>query len=265
MKDYTLNFRDNTISYKSSGHGRTVFLIHGFLGNAELFFELQSKLALLYRVIAVDLPGHGKSSSYGYVHSMELMADVIHAIAREHSLRRYVIIGHSMGGYVALSYFNKYPQCVAGLFLLNSTSKADTEARKQDRMRALEILHSNKTVYTKQTLHALFTPGWPEAHPDIFQRVLNAAQSMKIAAVAAALRGMKDRPSGLDWIQRCDIPLGFGIGKFDLVLPAEELTMQCKSLKRGYAYYFNSTAHYSHLEAPDEVYNAIRKFLRICF
>ncbi|MFZ9453878.1 MAG: alpha/beta fold hydrolase [Bacteroidia bacterium] len=265
MKTHTLCFRDNTICYKTSGQGRAVFLLHGFLGKAELFTTLQTQLASSYRVIAPDLPGHGESASYGYVHSMELMAEVIHAIARAHNLRRYVLVGHSMGGYVALSYFNRYPQCVAGIFLLNSTSKADSDIKKIERSRALEALNANKTIFTSQTLHALFAPGWPEAHPNVFTSVLQAAQCMKTPAIAAALRGMKDRHSGFDWITRCEIPLGYGIGKLDRTLAPEELTAQCNSLKRGFAYYFNTTAHYSYLEAPVEVHRALRNFLRKCF
>ena len=265
MNFKTLNLQERNIRYSVSGHGRAVFLLHGFLANATLFDRLQTELALTYRVIAIDLPGHGASKNWAYVHSMELMAECIHEVARLLSIRRYVLVGHSMGGYVAVAYFQKYPQRVVGLFLLNSTTKADTENRKQDRLRALDLLQANKSVYSHETLKSLFAPNWPEQHPELYQRVVIAALEMSNGSIAAALRGMKDRSSGWEWIQRSGLPIAYGIGNYDTVLSAESLREECKSFSRGHLYEFKQAGHYAYIEDPLATSAAIKHFLNHCF
>ena len=104
----TCIFRQGRIRYKQQGKGRAVILLHGFLEDLHIWDEFSSELSKSYRVISIELPGHGKSENFGYVHSMELMADAVMAVLKQERLRKVVIIGHSMGGYVSLAFAEKY-------------------------------------------------------------------------------------------------------------------------------------------------------------
>jgi pimeloyl-ACP methyl ester carboxylesterase len=76
-------------------------------------------------VITIDLLGHGETECLGYIHSMEDNADAVHAVLAELRIRKAILVGHSMGGYVALAFAELYPENVKAL-LLNSTARADS-------------------------------------------------------------------------------------------------------------------------------------------
>src|ERR1700683_2040039 len=98
MLNYT-TFRKAKIRYSDEGKGRAIILLHGFPESLEIWKDFSTELSKHYRVIAIDLPGFGESECIGYTHSMELMAQCVHEVMRPLNLRRYILVGHSMGGY----------------------------------------------------------------------------------------------------------------------------------------------------------------------
>src|ERR1700741_4960780 len=98
----TAEFKKIKVTYNDTGKGRVLVLLHGFLGSREIWSDFSKKLSRRFRVISIDLPGHGKTPSIGYYHSMELLAQSVKAVLDKIGVRRYVIAGHSMGGYTAL-------------------------------------------------------------------------------------------------------------------------------------------------------------------
>jgi len=97
-------FKKIKIRYSDTGKGRVIVLLHGFLGSHDVWSEFVKKLSKRFRVITVDLPGHGETPSIGYYHSMELLAQSVKSVLDKIGVRRYVMVGHSMGGYAALAF-----------------------------------------------------------------------------------------------------------------------------------------------------------------
>jgi len=98
-----VDFKQGKIRYTDSGKGRVVVFLHGFLESLEMWRFYQN-LPNYIRKICIDLPGHGKSDNFGYVHSMELMAEGVRAVLKNEGIRKVVVVGHSMGGYVGLAF-----------------------------------------------------------------------------------------------------------------------------------------------------------------
>src|SRR3954468_20458770 len=119
-------FGNAKIQFSDKGRGRAIVLIHGFLGSLEVWNEFSEKLSRHFRVIAIDLPGHGESASVGHVHTMELLAECIKAVMNSLDLKRYILAGHSMGGYAALAFADLFPGNVSGLCLFHSTALPDS-------------------------------------------------------------------------------------------------------------------------------------------
>ena len=132
-----LNFKGTDIFYEDAGKGSAVVLLHGFLENVTIWNSLKEELLSRYRVITIDLLGHGKTGCLGYVHTMEMMAETVKAVLDELMVRRVSLIGHSMGGYVALAFAEAHPDDVKALVLVNSTTSADSEVKKKNRDRAV--------------------------------------------------------------------------------------------------------------------------------
>src|SRR5690625_3946315 len=125
--------------YKQQGKGPSIVFIHGYLENGNMWDKFAEELSEDYQSIIMDLPGHGKSKSYSDTHSMDFMAEKVNEILDELNISEALFIGHSMGGYVALAMADLFPEKVKGLILLNSSSLSDTEEKKEDRLRAVEL------------------------------------------------------------------------------------------------------------------------------
>ena len=91
-------YKNTKVYYSDQGKGPAVVLLHGFLENSSMWSNLIPHLLKRNRVVTIDLLGHGKTGCIGYVHSMELMAEVVNAVLKHLRLRRIQLIGHSMGG-----------------------------------------------------------------------------------------------------------------------------------------------------------------------
>jgi pimeloyl-ACP methyl ester carboxylesterase len=112
---------------------RTVLFIHG-LGSYLKFwrYQLDTFAAQGYRVIAVDLPGYGKSDKpASFPYTMEAMADVVHELAAKRGVVQPILVGHSMGGQTALSYAIRYPEDLKALVLTSPAGFEKFSPREQ--------------------------------------------------------------------------------------------------------------------------------------
>ena len=102
--------KNTKVYFTSQGTGTAVVLLHGFLENSSMWNEISKELSKKNRIICIDLLGHGASESHGYIHTMEDQAEMVKAVLDYLQLRKYILIGHSMGGYVALALAQLYPK-----------------------------------------------------------------------------------------------------------------------------------------------------------
>ena len=152
----TLEYKGTYIVYSDQGKGSTIVLLHGFLENSLMRIDVKSVLVKRYRVITIDLLGHGQTGCLGYIHTMEQMADAVLAVLKSLRLRRVVMIGHSMGGYVALALAQRSPNMIKGLCLMNSTAQADDKDRKGLRVRANKMAQRNFNNMVRMSVGNLF-------------------------------------------------------------------------------------------------------------
>lgn len=191
MKSF--NYKNTTVNYSDSGKGKTILLLHGFLEDISMWKNIIPHLEKRYRVIAVDLLGHGESECYGYVHTMEDQADMLFALISELRLRKIALIGHSMGGYVALAFAELYPDNVRALALLNSSTQADSEDRKINRDRAIEVVKKNSKAFIRMAVQNLFDKQAHQLFTNEIKDFTEQALKTPIQGVIAALEGMKTR------------------------------------------------------------------------
>ena len=122
-------YKNRKVHYTSSGSGPAVLLLHGFLEDLTMWDDLEPEFSKKNCVVRIDLLGHGLTESQGEVHSMEDQAEMVKTVIEELKIDRYAVIGHSMGGYIALAMAELYPGDLTGLVLMNSTSLPDSEEK----------------------------------------------------------------------------------------------------------------------------------------
>ena len=102
-----LDYKGTSVFYSDEGKGNSIVLLHGFLENSTMWDALKPELIKRNRVICIDLLGHGKTECFGYVHSMDLIADVVSKVLIRLKIRRSIFVGHSMGGVCSISICRK--------------------------------------------------------------------------------------------------------------------------------------------------------------
>ena len=255
-----LQYKNTKISYSDSKKGTAIVLLHGFLENQTMWLDLVPKLSIKYRVITIDLLGHGETASLGYVHSMEENAAVVQAVLSKLRIRKAVLVGHSMGGYVALAFAELFPQKVKGLVLLNSTSKEDSSEKKQNRDRAIKAVKKDYESFIRLSIANLFSPDNRERLLTEIENVKNQALKTPLQGVVASLEGMKIRKDRTFILETSSYPKLLILGKNDPVLIYEENREQIK--KTNVQLVSFPDGHMSHIENRDELKNVLLDFLK---
>lgn len=261
----SITFKHGKVSFSDTGKGRVVVLLHGFLGSQEIWQQTIDDLSKSYRVIAIDLPGHGNTDNFGYVHTMELMAKSVKAVLEKLNVKRYVVIGHSMGGYTALAFADLFPDNIKGICLFHSSAYPDSEEKKRDRTRSVKVVKANHQVYSSEVIKNLFASDHLNDLKKELAFATKIASKTKKQGIIAALEGMKDRPDRSIILGLVNYPIMMIIGAHDNILPAEQLLEQSKMIRHPHVLYLENDGHMGFLESPEVCHKAIRKFLRICF
>ena len=129
--------------FEQHGKGRPLILIHGFPMHHGIWKTFGDRFKDFNTVITPDLPGFGKSPILPPGFSLSQVAEQLIQFVEDNGLINSVIIGHSLGGYVALAMVEKRKDLFAGLGLFHSTAYADSEEKKQSRNKALEFINNN--------------------------------------------------------------------------------------------------------------------------
>ena len=256
----SLSFKNIKISYTDSGKGPVVVLLHGFLENKRMWKEIVPKVSNTNRVLAIDLLGHGQTDCLGYVHSMELMAEVVLAVLKLLRIRKITIIGHSMGGYVSLALADKRPEMIRGLCLLNSTSLSDDTVRKKLRERANKMVQSNFTNMVRMSFVNLFGEENKAVFAFEIENALNDALKTSLQGYMACQEGMRIRPNRMAVLKNYSFKKLYILGKKDPVLSVEEALEEAKEIQAESV--ILSGGHMSHIENTNELLIALQKFVK---
>ena len=125
-----IKYKKLNVDYSDDGSGETLVFLHGFLLDKTMWRDVVLAFKGTHRVICLNLLGHGKTENLGYIHSMEDQAKMLKFLLDKLEINECFLIGHSMGGYIALAFSELYGDAVKGLCLMNSTSLADNSEKK---------------------------------------------------------------------------------------------------------------------------------------
>jgi pimeloyl-ACP methyl ester carboxylesterase len=254
-------FKETAISFSDQGQGAVVVLLHGFLENSHMWKDVELALIKSNRVVSIDLLGHGQTECLGYIHSMELMAEAVHAVLSSLRLRRVILIGHSMGGYVSLAFAEKYPNMIKGLCLMNSTAQADSDERKELRARANKMVQTNFENMVRMSVGNLFKPESLELFANEVKWVKSEALKTPVQGYIACMEGMRIRPNRMAVLQAVK-SVYYVIGKYDPVLEADDIVKEAESLDANFVVL--EGGHMSHIENKEELTDSLRIFVQSC-
>lgn len=253
-------YKNIKVDYTDSGKGTAVVLLHGFLENQQMWRNMIPELTKKYRVITIDLLGHGQTECLGYVHEMEDQADMIHDVLTRLRIRKAVFIGHSMGGYIALAFAELYPDFMKGLLLMNSTSFADSDERKTNRDRAIKAVKKDYATFVRLSIANLFSEDNRTHLSDEIESVKLEALKTPLQGIVAALEGMKIRKDREVLLHFGPYPKLLILGEKDPVLNYNENKIQVENTNAELVTF--ADGHMSHIENRTEIIAIIGAFLK---
>ncbi|MCX6246124.1 MAG: alpha/beta fold hydrolase [Bacteroidetes bacterium] len=258
----TITFNDSKIFFTESGKGKTIVLLHGFTETSKIWDSFRNQLKKSFRVIVIDLPGHGKSESVEKIHTMELQAEVVYEVLKQRKVRKCVMVGHSMGGYVALSFAAKYPEMLKGLCLFHSHPFPDSPADKTNRNRTVKIVEQDSFRFVAGFIPSLFPEGSRKKYAKKIAGLVKRAKEIPKEGIIAALEGMKVRKNQSAVLKSIPVPVLFIIGLKDPKAPLDRLWQMVSLPQRSECLILRNIGHMGYIEAPEETLNAVKGFAR---
>ncbi|MCM3721458.1 MULTISPECIES: alpha/beta fold hydrolase [Solibacillus] len=241
------------LNYTRNGSGEVVVLVHGFLGSAAIFEKIMEPLTKQFDVIAIDLPGHGKSEMPEGEYTVYRYAeDIIDVLVTEKVEKAYWI-GHSMGGYITLAAIEKQYSKIEKAVLLYSSDSSDTPEAIDKRTKQQEEIQEHGTgSFVDGIIHNFLAP---DAKTEDVLFAKEVAYEAKEEGLVAALGAMKSRPNQRDLVDTLPIPILVIEGEQDkAVTPITTSNPNVEKVK-------TNTGHLGMVEDAQTVAREIIRFL----
>ncbi len=254
---------DVRIDARIDGSGAdAVVLIHGFPLAKEIWNAQIPALAREHRVIAIDLRGMGGSSVVDGPYLMEILAGDVAAVMDHLSIERASIVGHSLGGYVALAFARMYVERVARLALVCSRVIADTSEIANGRNELASRLEQSNSIaeILEKNVPALFALKTLESQPEIVEKGRKIAQNNDARGLAAMARGMALRDSSEDIAPELWMPVLVVGGAHDRIVPQAETERAARAFPEARLEWMEGSGHLPMLEEPDRLAAVLTAF-----
>jgi len=251
----------NRIAYTDRGSGDIIVLLHGYLESLLVWDRFSADLSRHFRVLSVDLPGHGQSDVISGEHSMEMMAERIAGLLDYLGIEKVLMTGHSLGGYVALAFLELFPERLSGYCLFHSHPFADTDEALERRKREIAIVEAGrKNIMYPGNVIKMFAPHNIEIMDDELARFNEIASHTPDRGIIAAIRGMMTRPSRLHLLETGRVPLLMVLGIHDQYIDYGTMTGAIQLPVNAAMVTLFESGHLGFVEEPERSLSFVLEF-----
>ena len=242
---------------------RCVVLLHGYLESLLVWDDFIPLLYKQVRVVTLDLPGHGISVVTGECHTMEFLADTVAEGLKALGIERCTLVGHSMGGYVALAFCERHPEMLDGLVLLSSTPNPDTEEKAENRRREIALVQAGKKEMLARVAPAA---GFAEEnHTRMADAIEDLTEQVFVTeeeGIVALLNGMIARKDQNEMLRATKVPVLFILGRRDNYIPVEVAEKMVSEHPEAQVVWLEHSGHMGFLEEPEATAAALLDFVK---
>jgi pimeloyl-ACP methyl ester carboxylesterase len=193
---------------------------------------------------------------------VEALAQSVATLLDQLAIQQCILIGHSMGGYIALAFAEKYPDRLIALGLFHSTAYPDNEEKKTARRKSIEFIRNNSSAaFIRQSIPNLFSGYTRENNPDLIDDVVSRYSGFSPDSLIAYYEAMIARPDRTAVLRQFAGPVLFIIGQADAVIPMEQVLQQSHLPAVSHIHIIENAGHQGMLEAPDRSNTILHSFL----
>ena len=253
---------DIHLKVADTGMGLPLVFLHGFPLSRGVWRKQIDAFRSTYRVIAPDLRGFGNSETQPGPTTMAQYAEDVHALLL-HQLTTgpVVVIGHSMGGYVALAFARQFPEMLRGLVLVSTKAGNDiAEAAAGRRAMAEKVKAEGVQVVIEAMAPKMLAVGDRDAR--LLEQVRGFMASSKPEGVIGALLGMAERPDATAQLAQIAAPTLVITGADDTVIPPAESEKLAQAIRGAQLEIIPGAGHLVAFERPDEFNRILEEWLK---
>lgn len=238
-------------------------LVHGFPLDSGMWDAQLAGLAEQAHVIAPDLRGHGRSDAPPTPYTMDQHADDLAALLDLLGVKKAVVAGLSMGGYVTLAFWRRHPARVAGLALIDTRANADTAEGRANRTQTIDrVAQRGVGVLADEMMPRLLSA--EHLDDERFAGALREIIARQPAqGMIGALGAMRDRQDSTPTLATITVPAIVVGGEYDSISPPEVATAMAKEIPEARAVLIVDAGHMAPMENPGEVNMALGELLSI--
>lgn len=248
-----VNVNGIQLAYQRRGSGTPLVLLHGFPLDHHLWDEVVPLLEDTFDVIAPDLRGFGNSTMIDVPHRMDDYASDIAGLLDHLNISKAAIVGHSMGGYVALAFARLYPERVRGLGLVSSQVLADSPERKEGRYKSAEDVSANGIGSVVESMTPKFT-----ADRGLQSYARTSMERQQPAAYIGALKAMAERWDSTSLLSSFHFPVVVIHGDSDSLIPIDRAREVKAALPQAHLVAISGAGHMPMMEAKEKTAEALK-------
>lgn len=250
------------VRFDDSGSGEVLVFLHGYLESIEIWEAFTRPLETDYRIIRIDLPGHGETGIFGPVSGMETMAEAVKGVLDHLQIGRAFIAGHSMGGYTALAALEYFPEIFKAICLFHSHTLADSDEVRAKREREAGLVGKGLLrLLVSQNIPNMYATRNLDQHKDAVEFSMKIARGLSEEGVIAAIHGLKERPDRSGILSGAKVPCLNIIGMLDNYIPFEDVSMKTVLPPGSSRLILEGSGHMGFIEEPEKCRNGIIQFL----
>ena len=254
---------DIDLAYSDEGQGPPVVFLHAFPLNRTMWAPQVADLSDRYRVVTIDLRGHGESDAPMWRYTLDLFADDVHGLLAHLGLARATFVGLSMGGYILFALYRKYPALFQALVLADTRATADTPDAKAARFSMAQIAYRRgASAIADLMLPKLLSPAACEHRTDLRDHVRGIITGNHVSGIAGDLMAMEERPDSTPLSRTISVPTLVIAGEEDLASPPEEVEAMADQIPGATFVRIPRAGHLSNMENPGAFNAALLTFLK---
>ena len=239
----------------------TILFLHGFAESREIWTDFTREFPAGYRLLTLNLLGHGTNVHDVRDYSMEAQARYVADQLRQKGVEKTLLVCHSMGGYVALAFAERYPEKVAGLVLFHSTALPDSDEKKANRDKNMDFVRRHGVEkFMESFIRPLFAPANREQMREQQEFLEEIGCSTPEATVLGALEAMRNRPDRTKVLKEAEFPVLFIGGKDDVAVTVKSLLPQLALPTESHALLLSDVGHLGYFEKPELTRQAVVDF-----
>lgn len=258
----------NGFRYVDSGSGPAVLFLHGLAENVSIWSDFVEHFSLEYRVIALDLYGHTPKTQYHFDASKQLKdyANEIIELLHELGVEEIAVVGHSMGGYIALEMLKLAPALVTGISLFHSQPFADSKEIRSNRMNMIQDLLNGKKSDVIEALFQKVLPLEHQAkHPICSSKIYAMMNQVDAKGLATTISAIAQREDSTNVLTKTTIPVQFILGGVDAFIPVPRMLELIPDITNCSVTFLKDVGHVGMLEEANQCIAALNSFFTLAY